>query len=370
MSARAKKRIGAGLAVLGTFLAVLAIFGVWAQRQILENDKWVETSEQLLQSDAVRAALSNYLVDELYANVDVEAELAAALPPRLQPLAGPAANQLRDVAVRSADRLLASPRALKAWRRANGAAHRQFIDVVKDEGDVVGTGGGEVRLNLQQLLVEVGGRAGVADKLAGKLPPEAASLLIMQSDQLETAQEIVNALRPIAWILLLLSLASFGGAIALAGDRRRALLTAGLCVVLAGVTVLALRRLGGNLIVDNLANPASEDAVKDVWRIGTSLLANAAQGAVLFGGLVALGAWSAGPARAAVATRRTLAPTLRERPAISFVVLGVALLALVGWGPVPWTQKVIPVLIFSAAAFAGLEYLRRQTDREFPAAPG
>src|SRR5688500_3635179 len=109
MSPNARKRLAAVLTALGTFLAVLAIFGIWAQRQVLETDKWVDTTEQLLESEHVRSSLATYLVDELYANVDVQAEIESQLPPRLQPLAGPVAGQLRDVANKAALRVLSSP---------------------------------------------------------------------------------------------------------------------------------------------------------------------------------------------------------------------------------------------------------------------
>jgi hypothetical protein len=63
-----------------TVLAVLAIFAIWANRQILNPDNWASTSTQLLQNGEIREATSNYLVDQLYANVNVEQELKAKLP--------------------------------------------------------------------------------------------------------------------------------------------------------------------------------------------------------------------------------------------------------------------------------------------------
>jgi hypothetical protein len=368
MGAKARTT-GAGLLVaLGTLLAILSIFGVWAQRQVLENDKWVDTSEHLLESKALRLALSDYLVEELYANVDVQKQIADQLPRRLQPLAGVAAGTLREAVERAAYRLLSSARVLKAWRGANSKAQREFIAIVKDQATAVRTGGGDVRLDLRAILGEVGGESGLATKVAAKLPPQAASLLIMRSDQLEAGQTVINSLRPLAFILLFLSLACFGGSIALARNRRKALLTAGSGIFFAGVAVLALRHLGGSLIVDKLANPATEDAVSDVWSIGTSLLVEAAEGALLLGALTMLAAWVAGPGKAATATRRVLAPFMRNQPALVFLTLGLLILALVAWGPVPWTQRLVPVLIVAAAAFAGLEYLRRRTVAEFPAA--
>ena len=75
------------LLVLATVLAVLSIVAVWANRQLLNAGNWADTSTVLLEDRAVKSAVSSYLIDQVYANVDVSAELARALPPRLKPLA-------------------------------------------------------------------------------------------------------------------------------------------------------------------------------------------------------------------------------------------------------------------------------------------
>ena len=53
-----------------TVLAVLGIFAVWANRQLLNPDNWANTSAKLLENADVRNGTSNYLVGQLYANVN------------------------------------------------------------------------------------------------------------------------------------------------------------------------------------------------------------------------------------------------------------------------------------------------------------
>ena len=81
--------------VIASLLAFLSIFSIWVNRQLLNTENWTASSSQMLESPAVRTQLAQYLTDQIYANVDVEGELRSALPPRLQPLAGPAAGLLR-----------------------------------------------------------------------------------------------------------------------------------------------------------------------------------------------------------------------------------------------------------------------------------
>ena len=142
------------------------------------------------------------------------------------------------------------------------------------------------------------------------------------------------------------------------------------CIALAGIAALALRRVGGSAVVGALGDaPNARRAADDAWAIGTGLLVDAAQGAILAGVLLATGAWAGGRGRRATALRRMSSPALREHPTAVRVGLGVAILLLVLWGPVPWTGRFFPVLVLAVAAFTWLEWIRRQALREFPDVP-
>ena len=149
-----RRGIVTALVVLASVLTFLALFATWIDQQVFDTDEWTETSTELLADDEIRGALSVYLTDEVFKNVDVEAELEARLPPEADPLAGPAAGALRELAPRAADRLLASPPAQGVWEAANRRAHERFLDVIEDRGDAVSTAGGDVTLDLGLLVRE------------------------------------------------------------------------------------------------------------------------------------------------------------------------------------------------------------------------
>src|SRR5918998_1545476 len=141
-------RVAVGaLVAAGTIAAFLAIAALWVNRQALDTDNWTETSSQLLEDTAVRTALSGYLVDQLYANVDVAGELRKALPTRVDPLAGPAAGALRNVAEDATNELLQRPRVQSLWEDANRAAHVLLLKIVEGGGPLVSTEAGVVTLN-------------------------------------------------------------------------------------------------------------------------------------------------------------------------------------------------------------------------------
>ena len=162
---RARRTWVVVILVLATFLGFLSILARWADQQALDTNQWVDTSTELLENEEVRNTLAAYLVDELYANVDVAAELQERLPPELQALAGPAAAGLRDASYTVARRALESPRVQALWEEANRRAHQRFIQIVKDEGtENVSTTGGDVTIDLRGLLLQVAQQVGLSGK--------------------------------------------------------------------------------------------------------------------------------------------------------------------------------------------------------------
>lgn len=100
---------------LASLLAVLATFAVWAERQLLDDEAWDETSSSLLENAAIRGEIAAFLVDELYVHEDVTGQITALLPRRAAALAGPAATGLREIAERGTTRLLSRPRIQDVW---------------------------------------------------------------------------------------------------------------------------------------------------------------------------------------------------------------------------------------------------------------
>ena len=81
-----RRPLGVALVALASVLAYVAILAIWTDRQVLNTDNWTRASSEMLESPVVRARVAGFLVDELYQEVDVAAEIRAALPPRAQPL--------------------------------------------------------------------------------------------------------------------------------------------------------------------------------------------------------------------------------------------------------------------------------------------
>jgi MFS family permease len=361
---------GRGIAVavllgVGTLLWAAAGFGVWAHRQALDTDNWVDTSTALLEDDEIRTAVGLFIVDNLYDSDAVASRIQDALPPQFAPLAGPASSGLKQVAQRNAGRVLGTSAALQAWETANEAAHKSLLRILNSD-----VASGDVELNLGSLFQQMAAATGLPPDAVDRLPESVTSLQVASGDNLRTARDALDLFKTIAWVLVALAVGSFLGAIALSRDRRRTSLTVGGCLIFAAFLIFAVRTLGGTLVTNALADAPNAHAVSDdVWGIATSLLVDVAQGTFLFGLLVVTGAWLAGEGRRATAARRGSAHSLREHPALVRAGLAAAIVLLVIWGPVPWTQRLWGIVTFTVLAFAWLEWIRRRTLEQFPEQP-
>lgn len=365
---RPHRKVVALLLVIATVLTLVAIFSFWVNRQAMNTEHWVDTSGKLLENEAVRTQLATYLVDQLYANVDVEAELLKVLPPQAAALAGPAAGGLRDLGQQLAERALSTARVQELWAEANRAAHERLLTILDGGGSFVSTGEGEVTLRLGPLVGELAEQVGVPGSVQEKLPEGAAELKVLSSDQLATSQKIAKAIRRLPVVLSALLILLYGAAIYLArGRRREAVRAAGIGFVVAGALALVLRSIAGDNVTSSLAaTTAVEPAVRATWEIATSLLVTVAVSAIAFGVIVVVGAWLAGATRPATALRREAAPYFRERRVAMYGLAGAIWLALIAWAPVAAFRKPFGILLFAALFAVGTELLRRETLSEFP----
>jgi hypothetical protein len=355
------------LVVVASIVLLIAAFAVWAKRQVLETDTWTETSAELLENEAIRDALADFLVLELYENVDVEAEIAAPLPERAKPLAGPVAGALRQLAGEVARRALAEERVQALWEDANRTAHEQLLAIVEDESDVVATTGGNVTIDLKQILGAITGNLGIGAGLVSRLPEDAAQLEVADSEELDKVQTGLEIFKAVAWFLVVLALVLYALAIYLAGERRRETLRAvGIGFLVVGAAIMVGHRIGGNAVVGTLSEAASaDDAVEATWEIGTTQLTEIGHGLILYGILIVIAAWLAGPTAIATSIRDAIAPWLR-RPAYAYGGAVALLILLFWWDPTPATHRLAPSLLLIVLVLLGTEALRRRVIHEFP----
>ena len=354
-----RRKLVVALIGFAALLGFVSTFAIWVNRQLLETDNWVQTSSELLEDEAIRTELAAFMVDTLFANVNVQAELEQRLPKDLKPLAGPAAGGIRQLTDDLANEALQRPRVQQAWETINRAAHQNLITVVEEDT------GEPVTIDVGTIVEQVGSEAGL--DVADKLPPEAGQIEVIPADKLDTARKIVDLLEELAFWLTALALLLFALAVYLAQSwRREALRGIGFAFIVMGIAVAAARGLAGDYVVETLATTASlEPAVSDAWTISTSLLSAGAGALIVYGIAIVIGAWLAAPGAVATAVRRALTPVMETRM-IGYGALLALLLVLFWWSPTEGFERLAPSLVIIVLFVVGFEALRHQAVREFP----
>ncbi len=354
--------------MLGSLLAFLSVFAIWTERQALDTDEWVNTSGRLIQNSTIREKLSDYLVDQLYENVDVEKELSQKLPGDTKDLAGPISGGLRQVAGSGANKVLESSTAQELWKTANRTTHKQLLEVLEEKEGTLATEEGKVSLNLGSLVTNLADQVGIGADLAEKLPEDAGQITILRSDQLKTAQDIVVAIKGLALILSLLTLLCFGLAIYLSREGRWVtVLYCGVGLIAAGFAVIVAREIAGGIVVGQLVEEESvKPAAEAAWSIGTSLMTSIATTVIVIGVLFGIAGWLASPTGSARSTRRAIAPVLQGYPA--YVYAGLAVLVGIYFlsAPTQNLRSFLTTLVIAGLAAFGIHELRKQTAEEFP----
>jgi len=348
------------LVVFASLLLLVSAFAIYLRAVVLDTQTWADTTGAMLENDEIRAVLAEYLVDELYANVDVGEQLADRLPDSLQGLADAAAGALRQVAVNAADSFLDAPRVQELWRQANTVAHEQLVDVIENDAE------GPVVLSLGPMIEQLALRIGLSQTVATLLAGRAGEVVILDEDQLATARQVANALDKAAFWLLIAGVLLAVAAVYVGRGRRREVVRAiALGLLAVGILLIVARRFIGTSIVEAIVeNRSVEPAGIAAWLIATQTLQEVTAVAMTVGALGVLWAWLCGPTRWGTSVRRWLAPTFRDHPIVPYGVFALIALVLIAWGPLGNSQSLVGLGIVVALLVLGIETFRRRVVAE------
>lgn len=355
------------LLVSATLLTFGASAEVWVKHQLLDTPAWVKASDKLLADPTVRAALANYIVDEIYSSIDVQSQLADKLPEDWKGLSGPLAAAVRGPVNSTVETLLGSPRVRTVWHDVNAAAHRTLVNVLEDKSKIASTSDGTVVLDLGSVIRIVASDLGLSQSAVDRIPADVGQITLIKSSQLAAAQTGVRIVQILSWVLFILVIALYGLAVFLARGRRRATLRdVGWSLLLVALGLLVLRAATGHLVVGIVGDSSLHPAAKAVYLIGSELLVGVAMTVATYGAIIVFGTLIVGPSRAAVAGRRLVAPVLNLDATTFWIGAAVLFVLLWLWEPTPAFHVWFSVLALAVVGGLGLELLRRRSLVEFP----
>lgn len=352
---------------LATVLVIVSIFSTWVQVQALDTDKWVSLSDELLQEEEIQDALSAFVVDALYEELDLAGEIEGALPEDFEGLAGPLSAAFRGPATTAVGGLLASEQFRSAWLEANRVAHEALVNVLRDDtGPAFSASDGAVVLELGELIRVVGEKLGLSDSLLDRIPADAGQITIFESDALDDVQAAVRVLDFMSWFTFVVVVALYASAVYLAvGRRLRALRNVGLSLLGGGIAAWMLSAVATRLAIDAVVENPGRRAVADVTaRIGTGLIREMSSSAVIYGLLVVGFVSLLGDHRWARAARSAIAPVFRA--STGAIVAGAAgfVLFLIWWSPGRAFDRWVTAVVLVALVIGAIVALRRVITSE------
>jgi len=371
---RLRRALVAALVILGCVLATLSLLAIWTDQTLFDTDNYVAAVAPLAKNHDIQEAGATRITNRILQNTDLTTRLEDALPARAKKAAPAMTSALGQVVHDAALRLLSSDQFAKIWESANRRVQPQVVAALTGSTSRVKVDNGTVSLDLSGAATRV--RARIAElgfDVQSKLPGRQVNTTIelFQWPWLGAVQDGVDLLQRLAWLLPVLMLLCFAGAIALSPNRRRTILRSGLGISAGAAVALVALNLGRGPYLDLFSQPdgkqaggAAYDQILHGLRIG-------GRAVFVLGLVIAFGAWLAGSSESAVRTRDVLtnrarlsAPTglsawvaaHKKGLRIVIIVLGVGVLAVVDTVS-GLTVIVITVLVL--VALASVELLGR-----------
>ncbi|MDX6324545.1 MAG: hypothetical protein QOK15_899 [Nocardioidaceae bacterium] len=310
------------LIVVACILAPIAVTAVWANRQISDTDRYVETVAPLSHDPAVQAAVASQVTKAVLDQIDVPSLTAEVvdglakqnLPPRaivgLKALEVPITNGIESFISSSVTKVVASPQFAKAWVQANRSAHTAVVKVLSGEqGGALSAQNGQITLNLAPIIAEVKQyliNAGYS--AASRIPAVNTSFVLVTTDGVSKAQNAYSLLHTLGYWLPIIALILLGLGVYVARGHRRALIAGSLGFVggmlVLGV-VLAVTRVYYLNAVPSDVLPS--EAAGNIFDTLVRFLRSGLRAVAVLGLVVALGAYFTGQSPTAVRTRIVLA---------------------------------------------------------------
>jgi class 3 adenylate cyclase len=274
-----------GAVVVATCLiTVLAATSYWVHETLLDTQKYVATVKPIARDPAVTKAMSQWMSEQLLEVVNAEKIIRDALPEGGRLLAAPLASAVRTFVQDQIDKILQSSAFEKAWAVANTAAHTTAVRVLRDETgtNVVSTSNGKVVLNLLPLFNEAlrqlqnaspdilghevtlpeikadqiptDARQRISDAIGVKLPGDFGEIVLFDSSQLRTAQDVVRWFDRANVALLILAPLALAFTIWVSHRRRRTVMQLGVGIAIG----LVLIRRGSIIGKDSVLNKVND----------------------------------------------------------------------------------------------------------------
>ena len=294
-SSHTGRKWGVGILILlGVFLLTLANVAFWAAFTLLNTNGWVAAVGSLTKDPAVSGMVSQYVVSELFEGADIDATVAEALPPKLQPLASPLVIGLEQLADQAVNTLIMSDGLNTVWVGVNRAGHTAVMKVLKGEGDRLYFQEGNLVVDFNDVYNYVEDQFGLTDL---NLVPgaEEGRLVLFSSNQVAVLQEVVSYLGTFGLLLPLLTIVIFVVAVWVSLWRRQTTMWIGIGMTIAMLISLIVFSGTRSSALTSVQDPFLRELGRAIVDVLTHGLMVQTIFLLIVGVLLIVGAWQAAP---------------------------------------------------------------------------
>ena len=250
---RIRRSVVGLLVALSCLLVLLSTTEVWAHRTLLNTGAFVGTVGPVFENPAVTSAVAARATDQLFTELNLQARLKDALPPKASFAAAPVANATKGFVAGQLANVMASPQFQAIWTATLTSMHQLLVAVLRGQHTAaVSTSGGYIVLNTVPLINQALGKvSGLASDLTGKpvtlptitsadppqqavnklskalgvtLPSDFGQITLVKSSDLAQVQRGVKAFDRLTLVLPLVTIVLIALSLWLSVNRRRTVL--------------------------------------------------------------------------------------------------------------------------------------------------
>ncbi len=302
------------LLVLAFVLSPLAVVAAWANSQVSDTDRYVQTVAPLAKEPSVQNAVTDRLTTHVVDNVDVngitdalgkalaKADAPPAIVDKSHLLAGPLKNALTTAVHNVVDKVITSDQFAQLWNEANRRAHAAVVktltgegnSAVQAKGDAVVLDLGTVVDKVKQKLVDEG------YEKASNIPDTDKTITLLRTDKLDDAQDAMRLLDVVGTWLPVTTIVLAALAVWAAPAHRVTLMVAaigiGVMMLLLLVGLVVARRVYLDSVPPTALPP---DAAASVYDTFVRFMRNSTRTVLVTAVITALAGYLYGPGRGA-----------------------------------------------------------------------
>lgn len=372
------------LVVVAAVLFPIALTAFWAQKTLLDTQRYVETVAPLAQDPTIRDAVSAQVTTAINNQIDASGKVDEILAdfPKLQPLAGPITAGLHNLVSTTVTKVVDSDQFAGLWVQVNTRVQQGVVKVLESDGQAgpISIVGDQVILDTGDLIEAVKQR--LVDRgftWAANIPvPSVADrqIVLLTSPQLAQARVAYQIAQPISQWLIFAVLLLFVIAVLVAVRRARMIIAVGVAIIIGALVVRLALAYGSMQLELNLSGTTWAVAQDAFVTILTQYLIAAIRTAFVLGLVLAVVGWYLSDTRSAQASRAYLSKVTsgagasagdtalgrvggwfaRTRTFWRFAIPAVAILVLLFQSPLTGST-ILWVTVLAVVAFVVLEIL-------------